>query len=81
MFISGSNITTQRWKTDDDESDHDGDDDDHGGQLLESEYCDGFTEDILESSDVLIKSKLLSLSQVICWSCSNFRLNAVGQHI
>jgi hypothetical protein len=34
MFISGSNITTQRWKTDDDE----GDDDDHGGQLLESEY-------------------------------------------
>jgi hypothetical protein len=39
---------------------------------------DGFAEDILESSDVLIKSKFLSLSQVICWSCSNFRLNAVG---
>ena len=39
---------------------------------------DGFAEDILESSDVLIKSKLLSLSQVICWSCSDFRLNAVG---
>jgi hypothetical protein len=38
---------------------------------------DGFAEDILESSDVLIKSKLLSLSQVICWSCSDFRLNAV----
>jgi hypothetical protein len=37
---------------------------------------DGFAEDILESSDVLIKSKLLS--QVICWSCSDFRLNAVG---
>jgi hypothetical protein len=31
LFISGSNITTQRWKTDDDEGDHDGDDDDHGG--------------------------------------------------
>jgi hypothetical protein len=31
LFISGSNITTQRWKTDD-EGDHDGDDDnDHGG--------------------------------------------------
>jgi hypothetical protein len=39
---------------------------------------DGFAEDILESSDVLIKSKFLSLSQVISWSCSNFRLNAVG---
>ena len=39
---------------------------------------DGFAEYILESSDVLIKSKSLSLSQVICWSCSDFRLNAVG---
>ena len=39
---------------------------------------DGFAEDILESSDVLIKSKLLSLSQVICLSCSDFRLNAAG---
>jgi hypothetical protein len=41
---------------------------------------DGFTEDILESSDILIKSKLLSLStrQVISWSCSDFRLKAVG---
>jgi hypothetical protein len=29
LFISGSNITTQRWKTDDDEGDDDGDD--HGG--------------------------------------------------
>jgi hypothetical protein len=39
LFISGSNITTQRWKTDDDEGDDDGDDDgddgDHGGQRLE----------------------------------------------
>jgi hypothetical protein len=42
---------------------------------------DSFAEDILESSDVLIKSKLLSLSQVICWSCSDFRLKAVGYHI
>jgi hypothetical protein len=41
----------------------------------------GFAEDILDSSDVLIKSKLLNLSQVICWSCSDFRLNAVGYHI
>jgi hypothetical protein len=38
LFISGRNITTQRWKTDDDEGDDDGDDDDHGGQRLESEY-------------------------------------------
>jgi hypothetical protein len=40
LFISGSNITTQRWKTDDDEGDDEGDDDgdDHGGQRLESEY-------------------------------------------
>ena len=38
LFISGSNITTQRWKTDDDEDGDDGDDDDHGGQRLESEY-------------------------------------------
>jgi hypothetical protein len=37
LFISGSNITTQLWKTDDDEGDDDGDDD-HGGQRLESEY-------------------------------------------
>jgi hypothetical protein len=37
LFISGGNITTQRWKTDDDEGDDDGDDD-HGGQRLESEY-------------------------------------------
>ena len=72
----------RRWKTDDDEG-KDDDGDDHGGQLLESTQStdDGFAEDILESSDVLIKSKLLSLSQVICWSCSDFRLNAVGQHI
>jgi hypothetical protein len=37
---SGSNRTTQRWKTDDDEGDDEGDDDgdDHGGQRLESEY-------------------------------------------
>jgi hypothetical protein len=34
--------------------------------------------DILERSDVLILRKLLSLSQVICWSCSDLRLNAVG---
>jgi hypothetical protein len=39
---------------------------------------DGFAEEILESSDVSIKSKLLSLTQVTCWSCSDFRLNAVG---
>jgi hypothetical protein len=32
----------------------------------------------LEGSDVLIKSKLLSLSQVICLSCSDFWLNAAG---
>ena len=72
----------RRWKTDDDEG-NDDDGDDHGGQLLESTQStdDGFAEDILESSDVLIKSKLLSLSQVICWSCSDFRLNAVGYHI
>ena len=51
-----------------------------GGQLLESTQStdDGFVEDILESSDVLINGKLLSLSQAICWSCSDFRLNAVG---
>jgi hypothetical protein len=36
LFISGSNITTQRLKTDDDEGDDEGDDDNHGGQLLES---------------------------------------------
>ena len=68
----------RRWKTDDDEG-NDDDGDDHGGQLLESTQStdDGFAEDILESSDALIKSKLLSLSQ-ICWSCSDFRLNAVG---
>ena len=69
----------RRWKIDDDEG-NDDDGDDHGGQLLEStqntDY--GFAEDILESSDVLIKSKLLSLSQPICWSCSDFRLNADG---
>ena len=51
------------------------------GNLWSQSTDDSFTEDILESSDVLIKSKLLSLSQVICWSCSDFRLNAVGQHI
>jgi hypothetical protein len=51
------------------------------GNFWSQSTDDGFTEDILESSDVLIKSKLLSLSQVICWSCSDFRLNAVGQHI
>jgi hypothetical protein len=51
-----------------------------GGQLLQSTQStdDGFAEYILESSDVLIKSNLLSLSQVICWSCSDFRLNAFG---
>ena len=38
----------------------------------------GFAEDILEGSDVLIKRKLLSLSQVIWLSCSDFRLNAAG---
>ena len=38
----------------------------------------GFAECILEISDVLIKRKLLILSQVICWSCSDFRLNAAG---
>ena len=51
------------------------------GNFWSQSTDDGFTEDILESSDVLIKRKLLSLSQVICWSCSDFRLNAVGQHI
>jgi hypothetical protein len=51
------------------------------GNFWSQNTDDGFTEDILESSDILIKSKLLSLSQVICWSCSDFRLNAVGQHI
>ena len=67
----------RRWKKDDDEG-NDDDGDDHGGQLLESTQStdDGFAEDILESSDVLIK--LLSLSHVICWSCSDFRLNAAG---
>ena len=52
-------------------------------QLLEYTQStdDSFAENILESSDVLIKSKLLSLSQVICWSCSDFRLKAVGYHI
>ena len=70
----------RRWKTDDDDEGNDDDGDDHGGQLLESTQStdDGFAEDILESRDVLIKSKLLSLSQLICWSCSDFRLNAVG---
>jgi hypothetical protein len=50
------------------------------GDVWSQSTDDGFTEDILESSDVSIKSKLLSLStsQVICWSCSDFRLNAVG---
>ena len=68
----------RRWKTDDDEG-NDDDGDNHGGQHLESTQStdDGFA-DILESSDALIKSKLLSLSQVICWTCSDFRLNAVG---
>jgi hypothetical protein len=63
----------RRWKKDDDEG-NDDDAGDNGGQLLESTQNtdDGFAEDILESSDVLIKS------QVICWSCSDFRLNAVG---
>ena len=51
------------------------------GNFWSQRTDDGFGEDILESSDVLIKSKLLSLSQVICWSCSDFRLNAVGYHI
>jgi hypothetical protein len=31
--------------------------------------------------DLLIKSKLLSLSQVICWSCSHLGLKAVGYQI
>ena len=44
------------------------------GNFWSQSTDDSFTEDILESSDVLIKSKLLSLSQVICWSCSDFRL-------
>jgi hypothetical protein len=50
----------RRWKTDDDEG-NDDDGDDHGGQLLVSTQSteDGFAEDILESSDVLIKSKLV----------------------
>jgi hypothetical protein len=48
------------------------------GNFWSQSTDDGFAEDILESSDVLIKSKLLSLSQVICWFCSDFRLNAVG---
>ena len=50
------------------------------GNVWSQSIDDGFTEDILERSDVSIKSKLLSLStsQVICWSCSDFRLNAVG---
>ena len=67
------------WKTGDDEG-NDDDGDDHGGQLLESTQStdEGFAEQILESSDALIKSKLLSLRQLICWSCSDFRLNAVG---
>jgi hypothetical protein len=50
------------------------------GNVWSQSTDEGFTEDILESSDVSIKRKLLSLStsQVICWSCSDFRLNAVG---
>jgi hypothetical protein len=48
------------------------------GNFWSQSTDDGFPEDILESSDVLKKSKLLSLSHVICWSCSDFRLNAVG---
>ena len=57
----------RRWKTDDVEG-NDDDGDDRGGQLLESTQStdDGFAEDILESSDVLIKSKLLSLSLRSC---------------
>ena len=31
-----------------------------------------------DSSDVLVKSQLLSLSQVICCFCFDIRLNAVG---
>jgi hypothetical protein len=31
--------------------------------------------------DLLIKSKLLSLSQVICWFCSDLGLSAVGYQI
>ena len=48
-----------RWKTDDDEG-NDDDGDDHGGQLLEPSQNtdDGFAEDILESSDVLIKEQI-----------------------
>jgi hypothetical protein len=48
------------------------------GNFWSQRTDDGFAEDILGSSDVLIKSKVLSLSQAICWSCSDFRLNAVG---
>jgi hypothetical protein len=50
------------------------------GNFWSQSTDDGFTEDILESSDILKKSKLLSLStrQVISWSCSDLRLNAVG---
>jgi hypothetical protein len=36
------------------------------GNFWSQSADDGIAEDILESSDVLIKSKLLSLSQVIC---------------
>ena len=46
------------------------------GNFWSQSTNDGFVEDILKSSDVLIKSKLLSLSQVICSSCFDFRLNA-----
>ena len=65
----------RRWKTDDSEG-NDDDGDDHGGKLLESTQSTdgGFAQDILESSDVLIKSKLLSLSQVICWFVPIFDL-------
>jgi hypothetical protein len=47
------------------------------GNFWSQSTDDGFAEDIWESSDVLIMSKLLSLSQVICWSCSDFRVNLI----
>jgi hypothetical protein len=43
----------RRWKTDSD----DGDDDDHDEQPLESEN-DGFAEDVLERTEVLIRIKI-----------------------
>jgi uncharacterized membrane protein affecting hemolysin expression len=44
------------------------------GNFWSQSTDDGFAENILESSDVLIKRKSLSLSQVISWSCSDYNL-------